>query len=146
VLEQINLVAFRLELPSNLKVHNVFHISLLKPVSPGTSTLAPPPPTMIDGEMEYEVEQIESHRFVGHGKLQFLVKWLGYGVEHNTQETQANCANCPEKVSEYWSAMQSQSGMSLVAAPHKKQRKNKRSAQAAALPVVNAAIHKRRHK
>jgi hypothetical protein len=84
VLEQINPVSFRLELPSNLNVHNVFHISLLKPVSPGTSTVAPPPPTMIDGEMEYEVEQIESHRFVGHGKLQFLVKWLGYGVEHNT--------------------------------------------------------------
>jgi hypothetical protein len=96
--------------------------------------------------MEYEVEQIESHRFVGHGKLQFLVKWLGYGVEHNTWEPQANCANCPEKVSEYWSAVQSQSGMRLVAAPHKKQRKNKRSAQAAALPAVKAAIRKRRHK
>jgi hypothetical protein len=146
VLERINPVAFRLELPSNLKVHNVFHISLLKPVSLGTSTVAPPPPTMIDGEMEYEVEQIESHRFVGHGKLQFLVKWLGYGVEHNTWEPQANCANCPEKVSEYWSAVQSQSGIRLVAVPHKKQRKNKRSAQAAALPAVNAAIRKRRHK
>jgi hypothetical protein len=85
VLEQINPVVFRLELPSNLNVvHNVFHISLLKPVSPSTSTVAPPLPTMIDGEMEYEVEQIESHRFVGHGKVQFLVKWLGYGVEHNT--------------------------------------------------------------
>jgi hypothetical protein len=29
---------------------------------------------MIDGELEYEVEEIVSHRFVGHGKLQFLVK------------------------------------------------------------------------
>jgi hypothetical protein len=36
--------------------------------------------------------------------------------------------------------------MRLVAAPHKKQRKNKRSAQAAALLAVKAAIRKRRHK
>eukprot|EP00882_Tetradesmus_deserticola_P000856 GHRQ01000930.1.p1 GENE.GHRQ01000930.1~~GHRQ01000930.1.p1 ORF type:complete len:1344 (+),score=98.92 GHRQ01000930.1:408-4034(+) len=146
VLEQINPVAFRLELPSNLKVHNVFHISLLKPVAAGTSIVAVPPPTMIDGELEYEVEVIVSHRFVGHGKLQFLVKWLSYGVEHNTWEPEANCANCPEKVSEYWSAVQSQSGMRLVAAPHKKQRKNKRSAQSAALPAARATQAKRRRK
>jgi hypothetical protein len=30
-----------------MKIHNVFHISLLKPVSLGTSTVAPPPPTII---------------------------------------------------------------------------------------------------
>ena len=82
VLDQINPVAFRLELPSNLKIHNVFHISLLKPVAPGTSSVAASPPTIIDSALEYEVEEIVSHRFVGHGKLQFLVKWLGYGVEH----------------------------------------------------------------
>jgi hypothetical protein len=72
VLEQINPVAFRLKLPSNLKVHNVFHISLLKPVSPGTSIVAPPPPTMIDGEMEYEVEQIESHSLWVMASYSFL--------------------------------------------------------------------------
>jgi hypothetical protein len=52
VLDQINPVAFRLELPNNLKIHNVFHMSLLKPVTPGTSLTAPPPPTMVDGELE----------------------------------------------------------------------------------------------
>jgi hypothetical protein len=141
VLEQINPVAYRLELPDNLKIHNVFHMSLLKPVTPGTSLTAPPPPTMVDGELEYEVERVESHRFVGHGKLQFLVKWLGYGVEHNTWEPEANCANCPEKVSEYWSAVQSQSGMRLVSTnttQRKKQRKKKRTSHAAALPAAAA--------
>jgi hypothetical protein len=53
---------------------------------------------MVDGELECEVERVKSHRFVGHGKLQFLVKRLGYGVEHNTWEPEVNCANCPEKV------------------------------------------------
>jgi hypothetical protein len=37
VLEQLISIAFRLELPDNLKIHNVFHMSLLKPVTPGTS-------------------------------------------------------------------------------------------------------------
>jgi hypothetical protein len=123
----VNPVAFRLELPSNLKIHNVIHMSLLKPVAPGTSLSAPPTPIMVDGDLEYEVESIASHRFLGHGKLQFLVKWLGYGVEHNTWEPEANRANCPEKVSEYWSAVQSQSGMRLVSSntAHRKQQQQK---------------------
>jgi hypothetical protein len=29
---------------------------------------------MVDGALEYEVERVESHRFVGHGKLQFLLR------------------------------------------------------------------------
>jgi hypothetical protein len=74
-------------------------------------------------------------------QLQFLVKWLGCGVEHNTWEPEANRANCTEKVSEYWSAVQSQSGMRLVStntAQRKKQRKKKRTSHAAALPAAAA--------
>jgi hypothetical protein len=104
---------------------------------------------MVDGELEYEVERVESHRFVGHGKLQFLVKWLGYGVAHNTWEPEANCANCPEKVSEYWSAVHSQSGMRLVdtnTAQRKKQRKKKRTSQAAAPPAAAVLTRSKRRR
>jgi len=36
------------------------------------------------------------------------VQWLGYGPEHNTWESAANCANCPDKVTEYWDRVKSQ--------------------------------------
>jgi Chromo (CHRromatin Organisation MOdifier) domain len=46
-----------------------------------------PPPDLIDGEEEYEVEQICSHRTWGRRKtLQYLIKWKGYPESDNTWE------------------------------------------------------------
>jgi hypothetical protein len=46
-----------------------------------------PPPDLIDGEEEYEVDQIRSHRRWGHHKtLQYLIKWKGYPKSDNTWE------------------------------------------------------------
>ena len=65
VLDQVNPVAYKLKLPNTLKIHNVFHVSLLKAAMfrPGCPVNPPPPPELIDGEFEYEVESILSHRF-----------------------------------------------------------------------------------
>jgi hypothetical protein len=106
----INPAAYKLELPASLKLHNVFHVSLLKlhKSGPANATTPPPPPELIEGEYEYEVESILSHRFLRNNKTEFLVKWLGYGPEHNTWEPEANCAHCPDKLTEYWQRIQSQ--------------------------------------
>jgi hypothetical protein len=43
-----------------------------------------PPPDLIDGEEEYEVERIVASRHFGRGhKLQYLVKWKGYPDAEN---------------------------------------------------------------
>ncbi|KAL8190770.1 UNVERIFIED_CONTAM: hypothetical protein K2H54_060799 [Gekko kuhli] len=56
---QINPVAFRLVLPDHLKIHPVFHRSLLQrtaPPDPNRDTPpAPPPPVLVDDEEEYEL-------------------------------------------------------------------------------------------
>src|SRR5579863_10485347 len=46
-----------------------------------------PPPDLISGEAEYEVEQIRGHRHHGRRRqLQYLLKWKGYPESDNTWE------------------------------------------------------------
>ena len=60
----------------------MFHIDLLTPYHEtdihGTN-FTQPPPDLVDGEEEYEVEEILDSRKHGRGrKVQYLVKWKGY--------------------------------------------------------------------
>jgi hypothetical protein len=107
---KVNKVAYELDLPPCMKIHNVFHVSLLNAYRSDGSVHPPPPPTLVDGELEYEVERILLHRdrhpVRGYKmKREFLIKWLGYGPEHNTWEPEANMTNCPELLSAYWASV-----------------------------------------
>ena len=69
-------------LPVTWKIHDVFHVDLLTPYNE-TDFHGPnfqqPPPDLIEGVEEYEVEQILDSRCHGRGrKVQYLVKWKGY--------------------------------------------------------------------
>ena len=47
-------------------------------------TLRNPPPNLINGEEEYEVEQVLDARRYGRGrKVQYLIKWKGYPNSDN---------------------------------------------------------------
>ena len=61
----------------------LFSVTLLRPYQenaiPEHHIALPPPPIIQDGVEEYEVEQIlDSCHF--HGKLEYLVRWKGYGI------------------------------------------------------------------
>jgi hypothetical protein len=97
--------AYRLKLPESLKVHPVFHVSLLKPYRSDGRCQPPPPPVFYsdEGEPHYEVEQILQHREVHRGRKQvkqFLIKWAGYGHEHNTWEPESHISANALKA--YW--------------------------------------------
>ena len=76
-------LAYRLELPSRMRVHPVFHVSLLEPyVESGIRGRKQEPPLLVEveGELEYEVNRKLDSRIV-RGKLRYLVDWIGYGLE-----------------------------------------------------------------
>jgi len=65
--------AYRLKLLTTWKVHPVFHISKLLPYyRDDTATPIPPPPDIVDGEPQQEIEDILDQR-VRRGKLQYLI-------------------------------------------------------------------------
>jgi hypothetical protein len=97
-------LAYRLQLPEHIKIHDVFHISLLKPYHASDRHETPPPPEFIDDQLEYEVETILDHREIKKGRKktrQYLIRWLGYGAEYDTWEPEENVSNCQELVQNY---------------------------------------------
>ncbi|KAF8753953.1 hypothetical protein RHS01_06576 [Rhizoctonia solani] len=70
ITEKISSHAYRLKLPETLKIHDVFYVGLLSKAHESPSQPFPerPPPETIEGEEEYEVEQIiDSKRQKGNG-------------------------------------------------------------------------------
>ncbi len=95
----MNDVAYKISLPEGTRIHNVFHVNLLKPYLSDGRVQLPPPPVEIDGEMEYTVNSILAHRDRRYGRStrrEYLVSWEGYGPEHNTWDPESNLANCPD--------------------------------------------------
>jgi transposase InsO family protein len=83
-LEVLSPYAYRLELAKGMRIHPVFHVSLLEPAAddpyPGQRP-NPPPPVEIDGELEWQVDKVLDSRWTGRGrnrKMEYLVKWTGY--------------------------------------------------------------------
>ena len=93
----ISPVAYRLKLPASMRVHPVFHVSLLQPYRataafPGRSPAVRPPPVSVDAKgASYAVEAILAKRY---GK--YLVRWRGYGPEDDTWEPKKAFDVCPE--------------------------------------------------
>ena len=80
----------------------MFHVSLLAKYD-ADGTYQPPPPILVNGELEYEIERVLDHRSRKTGqstKHEFLISWTGYGPEHNLWLPEADV---PELVrQEYW--------------------------------------------
>ena len=90
VVQVMSLVNYRLQLPTQWSIHDVFHTDLLTPYRE-THTHGPnylrPPPELVEGVEEFEVEKVLDSRRRGRGrKLQYLVKWAGYPDSDNQWE------------------------------------------------------------
>jgi hypothetical protein len=65
ITKEVSPVVFQLALPLQWHIHNVFHTSLLTPYKETEEhgdNFAQPPPELVEGQEEYEVEQIMNSR------------------------------------------------------------------------------------
>ena len=103
ILEQIGSSAFRLALPFAIKIHPVFHVSLLEPhvANPFPSRIvALPPAIQVDTVEEFEVNSILDSR-LRRRKLEYYVDWKGYDVSNRSWERVVALTNASEAIQDF---------------------------------------------
>ena len=84
--EAVGRSAFKLKLPPTMKIHPMFHVSLLEPHVANTvpgRVVPPPPPEFVDSYEEFEVHKILGSR-IRRRQLEYLVDWVGYDASERT--------------------------------------------------------------
>jgi hypothetical protein len=95
--ETISTTNYRLSLPKTMKIHPVFHISLLEPAPANAK------PHKYDIEVydeEFEPEKLLA-RELRKGEVHYLVKWKNCGHEENTWEPVRHLKNCPRLLQQF---------------------------------------------
>jgi transposase InsO family protein len=94
---------YELDLPPTMRVHPIFHTSLLKPEHQRPAECGPqpqpppvPPPQVISREERWEVESILSSRIRGK-RTEYLIKWTGLSTDYNSWEPAANPHSNPSE-------------------------------------------------
>jgi hypothetical protein len=70
IAKQVSIVAFQLKFLDSMKIHLVFHVSLLQPYHASTIprwVSKPPSPIKVNGEQKYEVEEIINSKLSNRG-------------------------------------------------------------------------------
>jgi len=98
-------MAYCLKLPYWMKqLHPVFNVVKLTPalddLITGQKTKDHPPPIVINREAEWEVEEILNSCWYRR-RFQYLIKWKGYGHEHNSWES-ASKVSAPKLIAKFY--------------------------------------------
>jgi hypothetical protein len=86
-----------------MKIHDVFHVSLLEPYHQPAFPQRhqpPPPPVIVDSTELYEVEEILDSKRT-RNQLQYLVKWKGYPISENSWHPAGNLKEAPDAVAHF---------------------------------------------
>jgi hypothetical protein len=105
VVQVMSPVNYRLELPTQWSIHDVFHTDLLTPYCETPTHGANyqcPPPDLVEGVEEYEVEKVLDSRQYGRGrKLQYLITWKGYPDSDNQWVNWDDAEGASEAIKEF---------------------------------------------
>jgi hypothetical protein len=103
--ERVNDLTFKLDLPSHMKIHDVFHVNLLEPYHTSkieNRSSEPLPPIEYEDDngnqsVEYEVNEILDVKFI-RNKIHYLVDWKGYGAAERSWEPLEHLENAQSQL------------------------------------------------
>lgn len=104
ILDKVGTHAYRLKLPQQWKnVHPVFHVSKLDPYNedPESPNFPQPPPDIVEGEPEWEVEEVRDSRLFNR-RLQYLIKWKGWPEAENSWQDELDLENAQDTIAEFY--------------------------------------------
>src|SRR6201996_5597442 len=105
VVERLVPVDYKLDLPSHMQLHDVFHVEKLSPCIENNTygTHPEPPPVEVEGELEYEVDSILDSKIDRRvkGSICYLVRRKGYGPGDDTWEPMANLSNSQDAIADF---------------------------------------------
>jgi transposase InsO family protein len=109
VLEKVGRLAYKLKIPDHWRIHNVFSIAQLEPAPPpGSDPYSRPVPdhpgAVIPGTNIYEVERLLDKRVIRKGRgysTQYLLRYKGYGPEHDEWCRVQDLQDCSDLIDEY---------------------------------------------
>jgi hypothetical protein len=76
-------LAYRLRLPSSVRIHNVFNVTNLEEFHSRDGAPSEPTDHPFSPDETFEIEEIVSHRYKGKRRL-YYIKWKDYPSEENT--------------------------------------------------------------
>lgn len=104
IIDTVGKYAFKLDLPNSVKIHPVFHVSLLSPVAtdplPGQITGPPPPLITESEEPEHEIERIIKSHWI-NDEINYLVRWKGFGPDDDENIPASQASGFQELIKEF---------------------------------------------
>lgn len=124
IIEVINDVNYKLDLPSTFRIHNNIHIDRLKLVNsnnddqfPNRNQYQSPPPPIVNenNQNEYEVEKIIDVKYNNNKQpIKYLIKWKGYSSIENSWEPVDNLIKSIDLIDNFHRQQQSDQNNQLL--------------------------------
>ena len=96
-------VTYKLKFLKDWKIHNVFHVVLLKPyfeTETHRKNYTQPLLELLEEQEVYEVETIIKYHQQGHG-YQYFIKWKRYPIEETMWEPESNISQDGNMLTQY---------------------------------------------
>ena len=118
ILQRIDRLAYKLDIPDDWKIHSMFSVAQLEPSpSPQKDPFnrprpTNPPPVFVEGDTEksksYEIDRLLNKRVIKRGRdqsIEYLIRWKDYGSEWDRWYNIKNLEDVDDLIKEYEQAV-----------------------------------------